>query len=358
MLPKIYGTQPSGARHQRILNSPEYKDGAFQNIEPTAMGIEGASFLKVMGEMRRKPKLARPPVPLPAIKTDIKSLTPGPVPQMVWFGHSSYYLLSDKASILVDPVFSPNASPLSFFAKAFEGTNIYSPEDFGPIDVLVLTHDHYDHLDYKTVVALAPKVGAIVTSLGVGAHLEYWGIPASKIHELDWEENISLTTTQSSALTSGSGEITFTAAPGRHFSGRTFKRNQTLWSSFVLQLGDYRIFLGGDSGYGPHFSSIGAQYGPFDLAILENGQYGVYWPKIHMFPEQTWQAARDLGAKALWPVHWGKFDLSLHTWDEPIRRLVAAAEKDPANIDLITPRIGQTVSLSGPYPTEHWWENI
>jgi L-ascorbate metabolism protein UlaG (beta-lactamase superfamily) len=342
MLPKIYGTQPSGPRLQRILNSPQYKEGAFQNQEPTAMGIEGASFLKVMGEMRKKTKLARPPVPLPATHTDITSMKPGPVPQMVWFGHSSYYILSDKASLLVDPVFSPNASPLSFFGKAFEGTSIYSADDFGPIDVLLLTHDHYDHLDYKTVVALAPKVGAIVTSLGVGAHLEYWGIPAHKIHELDWGERWGM----------------FTALPGRHFSGRTFKRNQTLWSSFVLQLGEYRILLGGDSGYGPHFASIGAQYGPFDLAILENGQYGVYWPHIHMFPEQTWQAARDLGTKALWPVHWGKFDLSLHAWDEPIRRLVQAVKNNPAPIDLITPRIGQPFSLQGPYPTEHWWEDI
>ncbi len=355
MLPKIYGAKATGARLQRIINSPEYKEGAFQNMEPTPMGLEGASFLKVMGEMRKKPKLARPPVALPVLQPDLKAMKPVPVPQMVWFGHSSYYILSDKASILVDPVFSPNASPLRSFAKAFPGTSVFSPEDFGAIDVLVLTHDHYDHLDYKTVVALAPRVKTIVTSLGLGAHLEYWGIPAEKIHELDWGENIVLTPDHALAPGSAtSAAISFTAVPGRHFSGRTFKRNQTLWSSFVLQLGDYKIFLGGDSGYGPHFASIGAQYGPFDLAILENGQYGVYWPKIHMFPEQTWQAAKDLGAKALWPVHWGKFDLSLHTWDEPIRRLVQAVEKNPAEIALITPRIGQTVSLDGPFPTERW----
>lgn len=366
MLPKIFGAKATGARLQRIHSSPNFKDGAFQNPEPTSFALQGASMFKVIREMLNKPKLARPPGPIAALKPDLRALTAargaadggatgsgtpatrgaGEQPQFVWFGHSAYLIRSAVATILVDPVFSGNAAPFKFFAKAFPGTDLYKPDDFDSIDVLLLTHDHYDHLDYKTVVALAPRVKAIVTSLGVGAHLEYWGIPSAKITELDL-----------GASASPLEAVRLTSTPARHFSGRTFKRNQTLWASFVLQLGSHKLFLGGDSGYGAHFAEIGRTYGPFDLAILECGQYGPYWPQIHMFPEQTLQAARDLGAAVLLPVHWGKFDLSLHEWDEPIKRLTKAYSATGAPPLLVTPRIGEVFSLGGPYPTDPWWEH-
>ena len=305
----------------------------FDNPEPTDLRLQGASMATVMWEFFfRKPRLSVPPAPLPAAKTDLSTVQDG----LVWFGHSSYFVQTGGMRLGVDLVLSGHASPFSFMTKAFQATYTYTVSDIPDLDILVITHDHYDHLDYETVVALAPRVKTIVTTLGVGAHLQYWGIPGSKIVELGW----------------GGHWGPLTATPARHFSGRTTRRNHTLWASFVLTLGGRRLFLGGDSGYGAHFASIGLEYGPFDLALLECGQYGVHWPYIHMFPEQTYQAALDLRAKALMPVHWGKFSLSLHEWDEPIRRLSAVANGVP----LVTPRIGEMVPLGGPYPGKAWWD--
>ena len=339
---RTFGTAPTGDRLARMERSPRFKDGVFQNPEPTDLRLQGASFGKVLREfLFQKPKNTVPPRPLPSLKTDLGTLNGSHV---VWFGHSSYYIRTPELTLAVDPVFSGNASPFSFFAKAFPGANDYRPADLGDLDVLVLTHDHYDHLDYKTVVALAPRVRVIVTALGVGAHLEYWGIPPEKIIELDLGESYS-----------PRDGVRLTATPARHFSGRSFKRNRTLWMSLVLEISGKRLFLGGDSGYGAHFAGIGKAYGPFDLAFLECGQYGVHWPFIHMFPEVIPQAARELGAQAVLPVHWGKFSLSMHAWDEPIRRLVKAAESGPV---LVTPRIGEAVPLDGPFPMERWWEGV
>lgn len=372
MIIKALGTKPTGDRLARMQRSPHYKDGVFQNPEPTDLRLQGASFGKVLWEyLFQKPKNTTPPAALPSVKPVLNALEPGT--QFVWFGHSSYLIKSrdviksGEVTLLVDPVFSGHASPFAFTTKAFPGTNGYTAGDVGDLDVLLLTHDHYDHLDYETVVALAPRTRVIVTALGVGAHLEYWGVPASKIIELDLGES----------CTPQDG-VRLTATSGRHFSGRSFKRNGTLWASFVLELGEKRLFLGGDSGYGPHFAQIGQTYGPFDLVFLECGQYGIHWPFIHMFPEQTYQAALDLGAKVLMPVHWGKFSLAMHSWDEPVRRLKAFAEvavadgtvasgtmeggdvvSGPADGPvLVTPRIGEVVRLGGPYPSDPWWEKM
>ena len=243
----------------------------------------------------------------------------------------------------MDPVFSGRTSPVSYAgSKAFAGADIYKAEDMPAIDILVITHDHYDHLDYDTVKKLAHKTGVIVTSLGVGAHLEHWGIAPEKIKELDWWETVSI-----------NAETTFTAAPARHFSGRKFTRNQTLWSSFILQTKGHKIYLGGDSGYDTHFATIGNKYGPFDLAILENGQYNAYWANIHMMPEETVQAAIGLKANLLLPVHWGKFALGTHPWDEPIQRLLAKATE--LNVKVVTPKIGEAIILNNTLPDAHWW---
>jgi L-ascorbate metabolism protein UlaG (beta-lactamase superfamily) len=273
------------------------------------------------------------------LKTDLRSLAPDTV---VWFGHSSYLVRTPELTFAVDPVLSNHASPFSFFARAFPGTTVYTPADLPELDVLVITHDHYDHLDMHTVQAIRAK--KVITALGVGAHLQRWGLPADRIVELGIGESFVF-----------SEGVRFTATPARHFSGRGFTRNGTLWMSVVLDLGNRRLFLGGDSGYGAHFAAIGATYGPFDLAFLECGQYGVHWPLIHMFPEQTWQAAKDLGARALMPVHWGRFSLSMHAWNEPVRRLVATAD---GAIQLVLPQLGQPFPLYGPYPAERWWEDV
>jgi L-ascorbate metabolism protein UlaG (beta-lactamase superfamily) len=347
----VFGKNPSGDRQQRIEHSPHYTGGSFQNPVPTEVTLKDASMLKMLKEYRNRPKDTVPPAPVPSVRTDLKALPSG-APVVVWFGHSSYLIKVKDFHILVDPVFSPNASPVSFFAKAFPGTEVYGVKDLPAIDMVLLTHDHYDHLDYKTIQQLGDKAKRFYTSLGVGSHLEYWGISSEKITELDWWEMVAVEGAAQGILQG----ITLTATPARHFSGRGIKRGGTLWSSFVLKIDGYSLFLGGDSGYAPHFKSIGEQYGPFDLAILEAGQYGKNWPYIHMLPEQTVEAAIDLRAKVLLPVHWAKFTLALHPWDEPIKRVLRhAGEK---GLSVTTPLIGEPVCVGGSLPHSKWWEQL
>ena len=248
-------------------------------------------------------------------------------------------------TILVDPVFSGNASPLRFTTRSFPGTDVYGVDDLPFIDYLFLTHDHWDHLDYRTIVRLEKKVNKVITGLGVGAHLRRWGYDASIIAEMDWNSQTK--------LDSGFSVNSVTA---RHFSGRGLKRNGTIWSSFILNSPDKKIFIGGDSGYDLHFAATGHQFGPFDLAILENGQYNESWKYIHMFPEEAVQAAIDLKAAKLLPVHWGKFTLSLHPWDEPIIRIKKEAANK--NLNLLHPIIGEPVDLDANPVFQSWWESI
>jgi L-ascorbate metabolism protein UlaG (beta-lactamase superfamily) len=367
------GKAPAGLRLQRIKRSPNYNGKTFQNLVNTPVSREGVSMFKMMRELSNRPASTAPPKPIPSIHTNLQTL-PDDQATIVWFGHSSYLLKINKTHILVDPVFSGNASPVSFLAKAYPGSNVYGAKDMpATLEAVLLTHDHYDHLDYKTIIELKTRTNHFYTSLGVGAHLEYWGIEPEKITELDWWENIHFdeagrvvgkegriagkedqTAGQQNNAPGENAAFTLTATPGRHFSGRGLKRGGAIWSAFVLQTPGYRLFLGGDSGYEQHFKSIGERFGPFDLAILECGQYNENWPYIHMMPEQTVQAAKDLKAKTLLPVHWGKFTLALHPWDEPIRRMTAAAmrEKQP----ITTPRIGEPVTVNHQYPNSSWYD--
>ena len=381
----VFGKAPAGPRLQRVRQSKHYKDNHFENLVPTSVTLKGASLFKMLREYRNRPASTTPEHRIPSVRTDLRTLPDDKV-SIVWFGHSSYLLKVKGTTILVDPVFSGNASPVSFMAKAYPGTEVYTAADMPEIDILLLTHDHYDHLDYPTILQLMPVVKKYCTSLGVGAHLESWGVAAEKIVELDWWEGWSVKADGIAAAVAEGGiagaaavegdVFTFTATPARHFSGRSFKRGGTLWSSFVLKTAGYSLFLGGDSGYEEHFKAIGDRFGPFDLAVLECGQYGKNWPYIHMIPEQTVQAALDLRAAALLPVHWSKFTLSLHPWNEPIRRVVAAAGAmatgamgDAAGaveaagdaaaavekrFSLATPMIGQPVVVGGPYPDARW----
>ncbi len=339
---KITGKLPSGKHLEKLKQSPNYKKNAFQNLSPTPMKPDDISYWKMMREFMNKNKNTVPPDLLPSVKTDLNRLA-SPQPVIIWFGHSSYLIRIESKNFLIDPVFSGNASPLSFMIKAFPGSNIYKPEDMPAIDYLILTHDHYDHLDFKTVRKLRNKVDKIYCSLGIGSHLSYWGFDSNKITELDWWE--------SKQLEEG---ISLTAAPARHFSGRGIKRGQTLWSSFILKTKDHNLYLGGDSGYDSHFKEIGNKYGPFDIAILEAGQYNTMWPLIHMMPEETVQAAVDLKAKALLPVHWGKFTLALHAWNDPVKRVLVKAKE--LNMKVLTPKIGQPLILDESFEVESWWE--
>lgn len=229
--------------------------------------------------------------------------------------------------------------------KSFKGSDVYRAEEMPQIDYLFITHDHFDHLDFETIGKIRPKVGKVITSLGTGAHLERWGFDTDHIIEKDWNEQAQL----------DSGFVV-TATSGRHFSGRTFKRNQANWASFVFQTPTKKIFIGGDSGYDTHFAKIGEEHGPFDLALLECGQYNYAWRYIHMMPEQAVQASIDLKARTMMAVHWGKFALALHAWDEPIIRVTTEAHR--LKVPIIHPMIGQQVNLDGSTETAEWWKGI
>lgn len=339
-----FGKLPTGERLELIKKSPNYREGQFQNIHLTPNLAEGVSMFTVMRHFFfDKNKNSKPAGVLPSMKTDLLNLDLSKN-YLVWFGHSSYFIQIDGKKILVDPVFSGNASPLPT-TKSFPGSDVYTTDDLPEIDYLFLSHDHWDHLDYKTILKLKPKVKQVITSLGTAAHLESWRFEKKKIYEKDWNEEIILDTGFS--VNTGSA---------RHFAGRTFKRNRSLWMSFILQTPTMKFFLGGDSGYDTHFAEIGNKYGPFDLAILECGQYNPYWKYIHMMPEETVQAGIDLKAKKILPVHWAKFTLSLHDWDDPIKRATLEASK--RNLPVLHPMIGEFVDLNNPGIFSRWWENV
>ncbi|MEP7256882.1 MAG: MBL fold metallo-hydrolase [Flavitalea sp.] len=340
-----FGKAPRGERLELIRKSPHYGGGVFQNQSPTPAIAEGVSFFTVLKEfLFKKSKRLTPSVILPSQKANLMKLNPNE-DILVWFGHSSYFLQLDGKKILIDPVLSGNASPLSFTTKSFRGADIYTPDEIPDIDYLLISHDHYDHLDYKTISALRKRVKKVITGIGVGAHLEHWGYDKNQIIEKDWNEEVILE----------DGFIVNTA-PARHFSGRGFKRNGTLWLSFILRAPTRKIFIGGDSGYDHHFAAIGKQFGPFDLVILENGQYDKNWKYIHMMPEETIQAAIDLKAEILFPVHWSKFALSVHAWDDPIIR--AVKESKIRDMPIMHPMIGEAVNLKDKAPSYAWWEQL
>jgi L-ascorbate metabolism protein UlaG (beta-lactamase superfamily) len=340
-----FGSLPSTTDLKKIHRLPYFRDGQIQNISPTPALTEGVRFFSKLKEfLFDKSKQNMPAVPLPSRKTDLLHLDRSKN-ILVWFGHSSYFIQIDGKKILVDPVFSGNASPLSFTTKSFAGSDIYKVSDMPDIDYLFLTHDHWDLLDYPTISQLKTKVKRTITGLGVGAHLIFWGFDREKITEMEWDSQINLE--QGFAVS---------AVTARHFSGRGLRRNRSQWTSFILTATDKKIFIGGDSGYDSHFAEIGKRFGPFDLAILEDGQYNKNWKYIHMMPEETVQAAIDLGAKKLLPVHWAKFSLSLHAWNEPIIRI--KKEADLKKVYLLHPMIGEYVDLDTNQVFTSWWEGI
>ncbi|MCT4204359.1 MBL fold metallo-hydrolase [Elizabethkingia anophelis] len=343
---KQMGQFPDNERRMFFETLPNYKNGQFHNLIPTPALAEGEKMGKVLWTfLKTKYPDTRPKRAIPFVDTDLKNLAPEEN-VMVWFGHSSYFIQLDGKKFLVDPVFSGNASPVPGSVKAFEGSNHYQAEDMPVIDVLFISHDHWDHLDYKTVQALKSKVKTVICGLGVAQHFEYWGWDRNKIIEKNWYDSIDL----------GDG-FNVTLTPARHFSGRLTKRNISLWTSFVLQTPAMRLFLGGDSGYGPHFKDIGEKFGPFDLAILECGQYGDKWPYIHTLMDEMMTEVKELNAKSFIPVHNSKFKLAQHPWYEPLEKVTSAAEAE--GIPVATPRIGEKLNLNELNKKwDKWWQEI
>lgn len=343
----LFGKPPSGERLERIKKSKHFKDGTFQNLSHTPSLAEGVTYWEVFKEMLfSRIEHTKPNDSIPFVKTDLSNLNIEE-DYLVWFGHSSYFIQADQTSFLIDPVLTKNASPIYGTNLAFKGADTYHYDAFPSIDFLIITHDHYDHLDYTTFKNIKQKVNKVVCPLGVGEHLEYWGYPAENIIELEWWENAQLTDL-----------IQITATPARHFSGRGFTRNNTLWASYVFQSEKLKLYLGGDSGYDTHFKEIGEKFGPFDLAILENGQYNYKWKYIHLLPEEVIKAAKDLQAKSFFPVHSSKFKLANHPWKEPLEKVVDLSKQEK-DLKLVTPKIGEIVYLNQTGQTfEYWWEGI
>ena len=334
------GGTAEGKRLARIAASPNFRNGSFQNLTPVHDPIDRENRAgKMLQFLLENSSKQRPDLPVPSIKTDLSTLADG---QMVWLGHSGFVLRTDSLTIVVDPALHA-CSPIGNFFAPFPGSDIYRPQDIPRVDVLVITHDHYDHLDMLTVREIEPRTERVVCPLGVGAHLEHWGWPAEKITELDWTEHTGL---------GGCGRIT--CLPSQHFSGRTFKRNQTLWCGFMLEVDGFHLYLSGDGGYGQHFAQIASMWPRIDLAIVENGQYNVDWAGIHLLPQDWKRAVAQLRCPAVMGCHNSKFDLSRHTWIDPM--VTSARSAAELHVMHVTPKIGERVLLDRLSDfTLPWW---
>lgn len=341
-----FGALPEGARLELIKKSPNYKNGKFRNLVEKPTISEGYSISgEIYKSLFKKFPRREPTSSLPSVKTDLKSL-PADSNVLVWFGHSSFFLQLDGVKILVDPIFSGIASPLPWGVKAYKGTDIYTADNMPEIDYMLLSHDHYDHLDYQTVKALQPKVKHVVCGLGAGAHYERWGYTAQQIIEKDWDEKVEVKP----------GFNIFTEST-HHDSGRGFTSSQALWLSFYIQSPSLNIYYSGDGGYSDRFSSIAKKHPPIDWAIMECGQYNKAWQSVHELPEEVVKATLELGAKNMLPVHHSKFTLAQHPWDEPLIQISALSQSKPYR--LATPMIGEKVMLNNNSQVfKQWWKDV
>ena len=321
---------------ERIQASPNYRDGMFQNQEPTPQFTGDTASMRgtLWHFLTNKDTLRVPQQPIPAVKTDLKNL-PTDSDWLVWFGHSSYLFCLNGKRYLVDPVLKPEW-PATLMMKPFAGTDIYRPEDLPEIDVLIITHEHWDHMEYATLRDIRERVQTVICPLGIADYLRYWGYANEQIAEMDWAESLC-------RQTAIRDTITITCLPSRHFSNRLLgKRNQTLWASFMIEAGGRKVYIGGDGGYDKRFREIHERFGSIDLAFLENGQYNTNWKYIHTTPEDLEKVILDLQAKQVFTVHHDKFALSVHPWYEPdsVAHNLAARH----NIHLLDAPIGTVVS--------------
>ena len=334
---------------ERIQASPNYRDGMFQNQEPTPQftGDSASTRRTFWRFLTNKDTLRVPQQPIPAIKTDLKNL-PTDSDWLVWFGHSSYLFCLNGKRYLVDPILKPEW-PSSMMLKAFPDTDIYRSEDLPDIDVLIVTHEHWDHMDYATLRDIRERVKHVICPLGIADYLRYWGYADEQITEMDWYESHTAKRSYSETVLQCNGPTaegcqTITCLPSRHFSNRLLvKRNQTLWASFMVEAGGRKVYIGGDGGYDKRFAEIHERFGAVDLALLENGQYNANWRYIHTTPEDLEKVIMDLQAKQVFTVHHDKFALSVHPWSEPDSVAHDIATKH--NIRLLDAPIGTVVKF-------------
>lgn len=345
-----FGGDVNQEQQEVFSQTSHYKDGKFVNLNMETRLPQKQSFGDMMKVAKKfffeKVKNGRPSRDLEVVKLDSTEVADyHQSARLVWYGHSAFLLQIDGKNILLDPMFGKVAAPLEFLGgKRFNSELPLKIEKLPKIDAIIFSHDHYDHLDYGSVMKLKEKTEHFFVPLGVGVHLESWGIPKENITELDWWQETTYK------------NLTLACTPAQHFSGRKLTNGQsTLWSSWVIKSPKENIFFSGDSGYNTHFKEIGEKYGSFDIALMECGQYNKMWADIHMMPEETAQAGIDVKAKKLMPIHWAGFKLALHSWTDPIVQVSAKAKE--LNLPLVTPNIGEEVVVSDSTKVyDAWWE--
>lgn len=339
-----FGKRAEGARLERMQRSPHYADGRFYNSLPEQNLGSLPSVLQrwIFSENTHR----EPAEPLPVVRRDAGDFSVAASDlRITWLGHSTLLVEIEGHRVLTDPVWGKYASPGAIFGVA----RFFAPplplEALPPVDAVVLSHDHYDHLNEETIRALASRVPRFIVPLGLGAHLEYWGVPPENITELDWWERTAV------------GGLEVVSTPARHFSGRSlWDRNATLWSSWALIGAERRVYFSGDTGMFPGFEAIGEELGPFDVTLLEIGAYDATWADIHMGPEQAVEAHRMVRGELMLPIHWATFNLGFHAWTEPAERVLVAAER--AGVTVATPRPGESITPVESHTGRHWWPDL
>jgi L-ascorbate metabolism protein UlaG (beta-lactamase superfamily) len=344
-VPAALGGRPgAGPRGLRVRRSPQFRDGAFHNNVATTT-MQPATARQMLRDLLLGGEQRRPVGSVPLVRSNDAAVAPADGLAITWYGHASALVEIAGRRILIDPVWSDRCSPSRLVGPRRLHAMPVALADLPPVDAVIISHDHYDHLDMPTVRALSRGGDAVfVVPLGVGAHLERWGVPAARIAELDWDEQATI------------AGVTLTLTAARHFSGRGLARDNTLWGSWVIAGGDRKVFYTGDSGYFDGYTRIGAEHGPFDATLMQIGAYGPAWPFIHMTPEEAVTAHEQLGGGLLIPVHWATFNLAFHAWREPADRIwLEAKERD---VRLAVPRPGERVDVDEPPAVDGWWQSL
>lgn len=337
------GSAPDAQRKQRYESSPQFSEGKFRNRLPTISdGFSMDSMRDVLfgGSQHREPETAIPVVE----RTAVEFAEPAETARITWLGHSTLLVEMENSRFLVDPVFGERASPSSFMGPSRFYEAPIALDELPPIDAILISHDHYDHLDASTMQRLAGSVPMFIVPLGIGSHLEYWGVSSDRIRELDWWDEIQV------------GATTLVSTPARHFSGRGLRdRDATLWTGWAFIGNSQRIYYSGDTAMTPDFSAIGERLGPFDITLIDSGAYNPAWADVHLGPEQAVQAHQMVRGALMVPVHWGMFDLSTHGWTEPVERIRVAAGAH--GIPVAFPRPGESLTAED-YPMAQWWPDV
>ncbi|MEU6339591.1 MBL fold metallo-hydrolase [Streptomyces sp. NPDC046977] len=343
-----FGDNPYGERMERIQRSPHFADGVFTNPVSARTAPSGSMLRFARSYFRKEDRVRRAPAgDIPLYGSTLADLAAPPASglRLTWMGHSTVWTEIDGHRVLFDPVWGERCSPFSFIGPKRLHRPPVALRELGEADAIVISHDHYDHLDMPTIKALAGTGTRFVVPLGVGAHLERWGVPADRMTELDWHESTQV------------GGLTLTATPARHFCGRAIRNTQhTLWASWVVAGPEHRVYHSGDTGYFPGFAEIGASYGPFDATMVQIGAYSEFWPDIHMTPEEGIRAHGDLRGELMLPIHWGTFNLAPHPWEAPAEGTVAAARAAGARVAV--PRPGEPFEPVAGLPLDPWWRAV